>query len=455
MSFRPTTLVSVVFYIATAFLLKAAPPNVIVILSDDQGSVDASCYGSKDLQTPAIDQLAREGVKFSRFYAASAICSPSRAGILTGRYPWKAGLEGNAGDAPSQNIDDLARAAPSKGLPGSEVTMAEMFHAAGYATAHIGKWHLGSGPGMKPLDQGFDYSFGHMNGCIDSYSHFVYWSGPNRQDLWENNQRVHLEGQYFPDLMVARATAFLESHRDRPFFMYYAANQPHYPYQGDPRFAAKFAALPYPRNLYAAAVATMDDRIGQLLNKLDELDLRKNTIIVFQSDQGHSVEDRAHGGGGDNGPYRGAKFSLFEGGIRIPAIISWPGHLPQGETRAAMAHGCDWLPTLTALCEVRVPEEVKLDGMDLGKVIASAVAPSPHEVLEWHLDDQWAVIKGPWKLIHHPNDVAKDGPPLDAESKEWFLSNVDDDPAEGRSVARDHPEIVEELKKIHDRSEGR
>jgi arylsulfatase A-like enzyme len=433
--------------------MRAAPPNVIVIFSDDQGSIDASCYGSRDLQTPAIDRLAREGVRFTRFYAGSAICSPSRASLLTGRYPWKAGLEGNAGEAPPESVGNLADAPASRGLPGNQVTIAEVFHAAGYATAHIGKWHLGSGPGMKPLDQGFDYSFGHMNGCIDSWSHFDYWGGPNRHDLWENNVRVRLSGQYFPDLMVAKAGAFLETHRDQPFFMYYAANQPHYPYQGDPKFLEKYAALPYPRNLYAAAVATMDDRVGQLLDKLDALDLRKNTIVVFQSDQGHSVEDRAHGGGGDNGPYRGAKFSLFEGGIRIPAIISWPGHLPQGEVRGAMVHGCDWMPTLTALCGVKIPDEVKLDGKDILPVIQSEAAPSPHEVLEWHLDDQWAVCKGPWKLIHHPNDIAKDGPPLDAESREWFLSNVVDDPAEGHSVAKEHPEIVEELRKIHE--EGR
>jgi len=434
-------------------VLKASPPNVILIFSDDQGYADASCYGSKDLHTPAIDRLAREGVKFSRFYAGSAICSPSRACLLTGRYPWNAGLEGNATDTVSEKIKDLADAPPSpKGLPGDQLTLAEIFRAAGYATANIGKWHLGTGPGMKPLDQGFDYSFGHLNGCIDSYSHFVYWSGPNRHDLWENNRRVNLAGRYFPDLMVEKASAFLDSNKQKPFFMYYAVNQPHYPYQGDPKIAEKYEKLPYPRNLYAAAVATMDDRIGRLLAKLDELDLRKNTIVVFQADQGASVEERAHGGGGDNGPYRGSKFSLFEGGIRVPAIISWPGHLPRGETRAALAHGADWFPTLASICGVKIPSGRKLDGKDLTAVIASSGASSPHEALEWRLEDQWAVAKGPWKLIHRPNDIAKDGPPLDTESKEWFLVNVEDDPAESRSVAKKHPEIIAELKAIHERT---
>ncbi|MBB5352493.1 arylsulfatase A-like enzyme [Haloferula luteola] len=422
-----------------------AKPNVIVIFTDDQGSVDAGCYGAKDVQTPAIDHLAAQGLRFTQFYAASAICSPSRAGLLTGRYPWKAGMEGNGPAAPPESIDDLTESKSRGGLPGSEVTMAEMFHQAGYATAHIGKWHLGSGQGSRPLDQGFDYSFGHMNGCIDSWSHFVYWGGPNRHDLWENNQRVRMSGRYFPDLMVDKAMDFIEEHRDEPFFMYFAVNLPHYPYQGDSKWLETYESLPFPRRLYAAALSTIDERIGRLVEYVDRIGLRDQTIIVYQSDQGHSTEERAHGGGGSAGPYRGAKFSLFEGGIRVPAIISWPSTLASGETRDALAHGCDWFPTLAGLCDIPLPG-TSLDGMDLGAVLKSGTLPSPHDHLEWKMGDQWAVRQGNWKLIHRPNPVG--GPDLEEKDKEWFLSNVVEHPSELENEVLDEPKEFEKLKAL-------
>jgi len=194
--------------------------------------------------------------------------------------------------------------ARGEGLPAKEITLADMFRSAGYATAHIGKWHLGSGVGHKPLDHGFDYSFGFMGGCIDNYTHFCYWAGPNRHDLWENNQRVRLPGRYFPDLMVEKAKAFIDRHRTQPFFMYFAMNMPHYPYQGEVKWLEHYRNLPYPRNLYAAFVSTLDERVQQLLKYLEESGLRERTIIVYQSDNGHSVEERAHFGGGSSGPYR-------------------------------------------------------------------------------------------------------------------------------------------------------
>ena len=206
-----------------------------------------------------------------------------------------------------------------------------MFKAAGYATAHVGKWHLGFAKGMTPNEQGFDDSFGFLGGCIDNYSHFFYWHGPNRHDLWRNGKEVHHDGQFFPELMVAEAGRFIEANRSRPFFMYFALNMPHYPYQGYAKWLDRYRSLPHPRREYAAFVSTLDENLGRLLARLDELGLRENTIVVFQSDNGHSTEERAFFGGGSAGPYRGAKFSLFEGGIRLPAIISWPGHLPEGQ----------------------------------------------------------------------------------------------------------------------------
>jgi arylsulfatase A-like enzyme len=418
-------------------------PNVIVILADDLGSIDAGCYGAKDLVTPAVDSLAARGVRFTQFYSAAPVCSPSRAGLLTGRYPWLAGMPNNAA-APPREADDQLDTLTGEGLPASEITMAAMFRSAGYATAHIGKWHLGSGQGHKPLDHGFDYSFGFMGGCIDNYTHFFYWDGPNRHDLWENNQRVRLPGHYFPDLMVEKAKAFIEAHRDGPFFMYFAINMPHYPYQGDPKWLERYRNLPYPRKLYAAFVSTLDERVGQLLQHLDSLGLRDRTILIYQSDNGHSVEERAHYGGGNSGPYRGAKFSVFEGGIRLPAIISWPGHLPEGHVRGQMAHACDWLPTVAELCGMALPK-AELSGRSLVPVLKSAQAPSPHDVLHWRLGNQWAVRQGPWKLLHRPNDQA-DPRKLAPADREWFLANIDQDPGEQTNLANLHLDLVEKLR---------
>ncbi|WP_166830217.1 sulfatase-like hydrolase/transferase [Thalassoroseus pseudoceratinae] len=421
-------------------------PNVIVILTDDQGTLDAGCYGATDLQTPSIDRLAKRGVRFTQFYAAAPVCSPSRAGLLTGRYPILAGMPGNAGGPPNEGVNELSDMETPKSVWAKQTTMAEMFHAAGYATAHIGKWHLNIRNGERPLDQGFDYSFGHMGGCIDNFTHFFYWSGPNRHDLWRNNERIREPGQFFPDMMVTEASEFISTNREKPFFIYFAMNTPHYPYQGEPEWLETYKEVPYPRNLYNAFVSTLDSRIGRLLDHVDKLGLTNDTIIVFQSDHGHSTESRAHNGGGNAGPYRGAKFSLFEGGIRVPAIISWPGHLPEGEVRNQLAHSCDWLPTVAELCDVRTPQNI--DGQSLVPVVVSAEVSTPHDTLHWTFGNSWAVRHGDWKLIANPRDTSNRGP-LGKEDK-LFLSNVNQDKSEMENLARKNPNTVKELKALHD-----
>lgn len=431
--------------LATGAAMEARP-NVIFILADDQGSVDAGCYGSRDLVTPGVDALAAHGVRFTQFYSAASVCSPSRAALLTGRYPWIAGLPNNA-PAPPSEADDQLDTLTGDGLPAREITLADMFRAAGYSTAHIGKWHLGFGQGHKPLDHGFDYSFGFMGGCIDNYTHFFYWGGANRHDLWENNERVRLPGQFFPDLMVEKAEAYIRGHHDKPFFMYFAMNMPHYPYQGDEKWLRYYRNLSYPRNLYAAFVSTLDDRVQALMRFLDDSGLRTNTIVVYQSDNGHSTEERAHGGGGSSGPYRGAKFSLFEGGIRLPAIISWPSHLPEGQVRGQIAHACDWMPTLAELCGVPLPKAT-LNGRSLVPVLDSKDAPSPHDILLWRLGNQWAVRKGPWKLLHDPLDPTSPAK-IDLVAQHWFLSNTDQDPGERTNLAARYPEIVQKLRRFN------
>lgn len=419
-----------------AFLIHAADkPNVIIIYTDDQGTVDMNAFGAQDLVTPNMDRIAKSGVRFTQFYA-SPICSPSRASLLTGKTPQRAGCPGNAG----------ASIESTGGVPGSEYTMAEMFKDAGYRTAHIGKWHLGYQPDMLPNAQGFDYSFGHLVGCIDNFSHFYYWNGPNRHDLFRNGKEIHLPGEFFPDLMVKEASQFLEENKEEPFFMYFAMNMPHYPYQGDEKWLEYYEeqGVPYPRNLYAAFLSTQDDRIGMLLKKLDELGLTENTIIILQSDNGHSTEERAHHGGGSAGPYRGAKQCVFEGGIRVPAAISWPAKIPGNQVRDQFAVNTDWLPTLADLCEIKLDRKA-LDGKSLVDLIDDEKTKTKHQDgYCWSYNKMWVARKGKWKLIGNPYDTSD----RDYEfSEKLFLANLEEDPGERVNLADKYPKVVAQLEK--------
>ncbi|MDF1711809.1 MAG: sulfatase-like hydrolase/transferase [Akkermansiaceae bacterium] len=404
--------------LACALPLSARKPNVIVIFTDDQGTVDMNCYGASDLVTPNMDGLAKRGVRFTQFYSAAPVCSPSRVGLMTGRTPQHGGLNGNV------PLDSV-------GMPSQQITIAEKLKEAGYATAHIGKWHLGHHKETIPNAQGFDHSFGHLVGCIDNYSHFFYWSGPNKHDLWRNGKEVFHNGEFFPDLMVKEAGEFIDKNKARPFFIYFALNTPHYPYQGSPEWLDHYKDLPYPRNLYAAFLSTTDDRIGALLKKVDDVGLTDNTIIIFQSDHGASEEVRAHNGGGSAGPHRGAKFSLYEGGIRVPAIISWPGTLPENEVRNQIATGCDWFPTIMELCEIPAATH-KIDGKSLLPVIKSESETSAHKIFHWKSGNAVAVREGKWKLV--------------ISGKKVELFDLPKDLGEARNLAKENPEVVERLR---------
>lgn len=415
---------------------KSEKPNVIVIYTDDQGTVDLNAYGSKDLLTPNMDKIVMSGVRFTQFYGAP-VCSPSRVSLLTGKTPQAAGVWGNIPATPNQ----------TKGLASEEYTMAEMFKDAGYNTAHIGKWHLGFSKDKQPNAQGFDYSFGHHVGCIDNYSHFYYWRGPNRHDLYRNGEEVFYDGQFFPDLMIDEAFDFMEKNTENPFFLYFAMNMPHYPYQGDEKWLNyyKDKGMESPRDLYAAFLSTQDDRVGQLMDKLESLGLKENTIIIFQSDNGHSTEERAFFGGGSAGIYRGAKSCLFEGGYRVPAAISWPGKLKGGEVRGQMSVCADWMPTLAELCDIDL-DQTDLDGRSLLPVIKDPNAPSVHEdgFIWLHGNNQWAARKGKWKLLGNPVDKSNKAPLTDKDT--LFLVDLEADPGEMTNLAAQYPDKVNELK---------
>jgi len=443
----------------------AKQPNVILIYSDDQGALDLGCYGTPDIRTPHLDSVAAGGIMFTQMYAPAPVCSTSRAGLLTGKFPTRAGAPGN-----------FSSTAGVPGLPVSQTMLSDVYKAAGYATGHFGKWHLGYTPDTMPNRRGFDVSYGHMGGCIDNYSHFFYWDGPNRHDLWKNGVPVFEPGRYFPERMTDESIEFIEANRDTPFFIYLAYNVPHYPYQPTEEWREYYRSITpldvqlfqqtrltgdtmppldplTVRSIYCAFVSSMDEQIGRVLETLETNGLLENTIVLFQADQGMSFEGRAFYGGGYAGSLRGGKFSLFEGGIRVPAVVSWSAGLPQGQVRDQMVFGCDWFPTLLALCGIDMPVELDLDGKDITPVLLED-KPSPHESLFWQNGNQWAVRKGDWKLYGNPRDPST-SQPLPEQDSRLFLSNLADDPKEQVNFLEQHPGIVEELQQLRRAYEAR
>ena len=440
---------------------KEQKPNVIIIYTDDQGTLDAGCYGATDLYTPNIDRLGRSGVRFTQAYAHT-VCCPSRAALLTGRHPQRCGIN---------NWTQNDAHAEEKGLnmPLSEVTLAEVLKENGYRTGLFGKWHLGAALENGPLEQGFDTFYGFRGGFIDNYVHY-FLHGMGFHDLWSNKEEIFERDRYFPDLMTEKAIDFIEENKNEPFFLYAAFNLPHYPEQPDSLFSSRYTGLAEPRRSYAAVVSTVDDRIGRILDKLEELDVRDNTIVFFMSDNGHSTEETeirfddhrsglpkgtnycAHGGGGYTGKWRGAKSSFLEGGIRVPAIVSYPGRFPENETRNQIVTCMDLFPTICELTGSQMPDRA-IDGHSLLPVIESATAPSSHGALFFQWRDQWAVRDGKWKLIVKGRDTTgkfSPHPQKDEKMESPYLADLEAAHPEQENYAATHPEIVARLTKLYE-----
>jgi arylsulfatase A len=443
-------------------------PNIVLIFTDDQGTLDAHCYGSEDLYTPNLDALANSGIRFTQAYS-HAVCCPARAPLLTGRFPQR----GNINNWTPCHPDRSHPFGKGPNMDLEEQTIAEILQQNGYRTALFGKWHLGATPGFGPNEQGFDEFYGHLGGFIDNYSHKFLHRGEFEDgtrsepfhDLYRNHEEIFADGQYFPDLVVNECFHFLEQNRENPFFMYVALNVPHYPEQADKKFTEMYKNLPMPRRSYAAMVSTTDDRIGKIIGKVDELGLRENTLFIWMSDNGHSTEgfyplDRtppstyysAHGGGGNTGSWRGAKGCFFEGGIRVPAIISMPNIIPQGQVRNQAIINADFFPTILELCKIN-PPNVTIDGKSMWPIIRSPEVPSQHQILYWQWQNQWAVREGDWKLIGNGRDTTgKHSKHLQREGRlaNPFLANLKEDLPEWENFAEKQPQIVERLQKLHD-----
>jgi len=337
-------------------------------------------------------------------------------------------------------------------MAASEFTIAEALRKAGYATAIFGKWHLGAREGHDPLAQGFDHHFGHLGGFIDNYNHF-FLHGQGFHDLYENNVEIFKRDEYFPDLMTNRALDYIDAHRDKPFFLYMAFNIPHYPEQPDRKFEERYKDLPMPRQSYARMISTTDDRMGRILDRLEKRKLRGNTIVIFMSDNGHSTEEgariranhksgmkeghyyHAHGGGGNTGKWRGSKGSYYEGGLRVPAIISYPARLPEGEVRGQAITAADWFPTILDLCGIERPK-VQLDGHSVLPLIQKPDSPSLHRTLHWGWGNGWAIRKGDWKLIGNGNQPR-------------FLGSLAGEHPEAMNHLKEKPKLVQQLLQLH------
>lgn len=434
-------------------------PNVVIFYTDDQGTLDANCFGSDDLQTPNIDSLAAQGIRLTQHYAHT-VCCPSRAALLTGRYPQRS----NVNSWTQGRTWDRAK---GRNMALSEITLAELLQAEGYKTALFGKWHLGAHPDHGPKKQGFDEFFGFRAGFIDNYHHFG-GHGVGAHDLFEGTNEVFHRGSYFPDLIVDRAISFIERNQAESFFLHIPFNLPHYPEQAVGQYAEAYADLPEPRRSYARVVSTCDHYLGRILTALDRFGVRDNTIVIFTADNGHSEEDYqvqvdghlsgmqkgenygANGGGGNTGKWIGAKGSFLEGGIRVPAVISYPKALSQGEERSHAASIMDWYPTIAELCDVTLSPETRLDGGSLVSLLKDPAQPSPYDqgngpVMHWQWQKGWATRVGDWKLIFK-GSMGLGQPKLD----QWTLTNLAEENPERKNHFQDQGEIVARLKRIHE-----
>ncbi|MFC7620735.1 sulfatase [Microlunatus sp. GCM10028923] len=405
-------------------------PNVVIIYTDDLGWGDLGCYGSTDVETPHLDALAERGVRFTQWYSNSPVCSPSRASLLTGRHPAHAGVESILGAARTVT-----------GLP-DQPTLASRLGELGWTTAIFGKWHLGVEPGSAPQRRGFGRHLGFRAGCVDYYSHIMYWGNRHPlHDLWDDDTEIWRNGEYLTDVITDEAVDFLTAVRD-PFFCYVSYNAPHYPMHAPADAMDRFAHLPWERQVMAAMISRVDDGVGRIVETLRRTGRLDDTIIVFSSDNGPSAEERNWLGGeeiaypgGSAGGLRGHKGSLFEGGIRVPGIWSWPAGLPQGVQCDEPAMMMDVLPTVLAAAGSPVDD---VDGVDLGPLLRDGGAGE--RTLCWAYESQLAVRRGRWKLVIDPSERL--GTP---SVPGRLLFDLEADPAERQDRSGDRPEVLAEL----------
>jgi arylsulfatase A-like enzyme len=415
--------------LTSAAAQQPAPrPHIVYIVADDLGWKDVGFHGS-DIRTPNIDKLAQGGARLEQFYV-QPMCTPTRAALMTGRYPFRYGLQ------------TLVIPTPSKyGLPTDEWLLPQALKEAGYRTAMVGKWHLGHADRKYwPRQRGFDYHYGAMIGEIDYFKH----SSEDVLDWYRDNQPVKEEG-YSTQLWGKDAVALINAHDPKtPLFLYLAFNAPHSPYQAPKEYIDKYKHIEEPtRRTYAAMISSMDDEIGNVLAALDQKQMRENTLIVFMSDNGGNQSAKLAGDAdvsnlklpADNGPYRGGKGDLYEGGTRAAALANWPGRIKPGEVTEVM-HVVDMFPTLAGLAGASPKKDKPLDGVNVWSTISEG-QPSPRQEVVYNIEPfRGGVRQGDWKLIWRT--------PLPSKLE---LFNIAQDPFEKTNLADKNPQIVASLQK--------
>ena len=435
-----------VLWFLTGVSVLAAPcqargPNVIVFYADDMGYGDAGCFGGRDIQTPNIDQLASRGIMLTDYYSAAPVCSPSRAALLTGRYPARIGMS---------STRNIASAMGVPGMPTGEITIAELARTKGYATGIFGKWHLGASQDTQPNAQGFDLFFGHHGSCVDSYSHMFYASVPYYHDLYKNRQEVWEGGQHMTDIITREAVRFIEMNRQKPFLIYVSYNTPHYPMVSPSRFLRMYTRLPERRKYHAALVTHLDESLGRIMAELEKHGLVDDTLVFFSSDNGAADKSDRGEGGGSNAPFREFKRSLFDGGIHMPAVVSWPRRLPQSESRSQLAIAMDLFVTVADAIGADLPDDRVIDGRSWLPFLSDP-DESGQDVLFFDWAEQHAVRRGKWKVVRNGFiDQATLGRANRAAGVDRiFLSDVSVSPGEKTNLYRRYPEVAEELLKLH------
>ena len=418
-----------------ALAAEAKRPNILIILSDDHGYADVGFHGCGDIPTPNLDSLAKTGVRFSNGYVSGPYCSPTRAGLLTGRYQQRFGHEFNPGGTASEDV----------GLPLSESTIADHLKSAGYATGIVGKWHLGAAPKFHPQRRGFDEFFGFLGGA---HPYFPGQGAP----IYRGTEVVK-EDAYLTDAFAREAVSFVERHKKVPFFLYLAFNAVHTPKHATDDRLRRFASIKdESRREYAAMLTALDEGVGKVLDTLRTAGLDRDTLIVFHSDNGGPTMRGTTINGSRNDPLRGSKRTTLEGGIRVPFVLRWKGSLPEGVVYEKPVIQLDVLPTVLAAAGVNVEPEWKLDGVNLLPYANGEIARPPHDALYWRLGEQTAIRRGDWKLVRYDRTADEVGTKTTAKSDARVtqprLYNLARDVSENTDLAAAHPEKVEELRAL-------
>jgi len=433
--------IATIFFIlaATSTAIAAERPDIVFILADDLGYADVGFAGGKEIKTPNIDKLAASGAVLKQFYV-QPVCSPTRASLMTGRYPMRYGLQVG-----------VIRPWAEYGLPLEEQMLPEALRKTGYSTIILGKWHLGSfDKAYFPTARGFDHHYGHLFGAIDYFTHVR----DGKPDWYRDGEPLKEEG-YTTHLLAHEAVRVIkEQPKDKPLFLYVPFNAVHAPHQVPEKYKEPYANLKEPRRTYAGMLAAMDEAIGQIVAAIDETGRRKNTLFIFSSDNGGPNPGKVT----DNGPLRAGKGTLYEGGVRVCACVAWEGHIKPGSVVNEPLHMVDWYPTLQKLTGASVKQKFPLDGRDAWPTIANG-KPSPHEFILHNASPRNGAIRvGDWKLVLNGDVSETDDESAVSKRKKAKrgahdaveLFNLRDDLGEKINLAEGNPKKVKELRARYD-----